>query len=177
MSFDEEAQYENKRGSTGGYQGSNFGSQMSGFQAQGRGSNVRSNTAGQTRSPSEEAEYNQLFQLATNNVKQIATNVATISNICPQIGTSKDSQQLRDKLRETVDNTREIATDVLNELKSLSHLEGHNTDEQSKRKRALTKLNKDFQTYLAQFQDIIKVSAEKEKKSTSSNSKSSFSTK
>jgi len=63
-----------------------------------------------------------------------------------------------------VDNTREIAADVLNELKSLSHLEGHNTDEQSKRKRALTKLNKDFQTYLGQFQDIIKVSAEKEKK-------------
>jgi len=138
---------------------------MSGYQARGSGSGSGiARNSPTPRSPSEEAEYNQLFQLASNNVKQIATNVATISNICPQIGTAKDSQQLRDKLRETVDSTREIAADVLNELKSLSHLDGHTQDEQSKRKRALTKLNKDFQTYLAQFQDIIKVSAEKEKK-------------
>jgi len=92
----------------------------------------------------------------TNNLMQIATNITSLQKLTNQIGTSRDSPQLRHQLSTLVSDTREIATQTSSSLKRWD-----DNDKDSRLHKG--KLMKEYQMLLQQFGDIAKYSAEKER--------------
>jgi len=92
----------------------------------------------------------------TNNLMQISNNINSLQKLTNQIGTSRDSPQLRDQLSKLVSDTREIATQTSTLLKRWE-----DNDKDSRLHKG--KLMKEYQMLLQQFGDIAKYSAEKER--------------
>jgi len=94
----------------------------------------------------------------TNNLMNISNNITSLQKQTNQIGTSRDSPQMREQLSSLVSTTREIATQTANLFKRWD-----DTDKDSKLHKG--KLMKEYQMLLQQFGDIAKYSAEKERAS------------
>jgi t-SNARE complex subunit (syntaxin) len=92
----------------------------------------------------------------TNNLMTISTNITSLQKLTNQIGTTRDSPQMRDQLSKLVSDTREIATQTANLLKRWD-----DSDKDSRLHKS--KLMKEYQMLLQQFGDIAKYSAEKER--------------
>jgi len=92
----------------------------------------------------------------TSNLMQISTNITLLQKSTNQIGTSRDSAQMREQLSKLVSETREIGTQTSNLLKRWD-----DNDKDSRLHKG--KLMKEYQMLLQQFGDIVKYSAEKER--------------
>jgi len=92
----------------------------------------------------------------TSNLMQISNNVTSLQKLTNQIGTSKDSSQMRDQLSKLVSDTRDVASQTSGLLKRWD-----DTDKDSRLHKG--KLMKEYQMLLQQFGDIAKYSAEKER--------------
>jgi len=92
----------------------------------------------------------------TSNLMQISTNITSLQKLTNQIGTSRDSAQMREQLSKLVSETREIGTQTSNLLKRWD-----DNDKDSRLHKG--KLMKEYQMLLQQFGDIVKYSAEKER--------------
>jgi syntaxin 7 len=104
-------------------------------------------------------DFERLYQIVANNIKLINQNVNQIATMVKTMGNpSKDSHDLRIKLRDMIEDTRRSAADTNKSLKDLSHAQTTNPQED---KRRTSKLRNDFQSCLERFQDISKVAANK----------------
>jgi len=92
----------------------------------------------------------------TNNLMQVSNNITSLQKLTNQIGTSRDSQQMREQLNKLVNDTREIASQTAQLLKRWD-----DNDKDSRLHKG--KLMKEYQMLLQQFGDIAKYSAEKER--------------
>jgi len=92
----------------------------------------------------------------TNNLMSMSTNITTLQKLTNQIGTTKDTPQMREQLSRLVADTREIATQTANIMKKWD-----DNDKDSRLHKG--KLMKEYQMLLQQFGDIAKYSAEKER--------------
>jgi len=92
----------------------------------------------------------------TNNLIQMSNNVAALQKLTNQIGTSRDSHQMREQLNKLVNDTRDIASQTAQLLKRWE-----DSDKESRLHK--TKLTKEYQMLLQKFGDIAKYSAEKER--------------
>jgi len=102
------------------------------------------------------------YKITMANIRQMTSNVAQIKNMTDRLGTNKDSADMREKLRSLIEATKTTAKDTANTIKYIE-VDSGSPEERGKKRAQQQKLFKDFQTVLKQFQDISKVSAEKER--------------
>jgi len=86
----------------------------------------------------------------------MSSNITALQKLTNQLGTTRDSSQIREQLASLVAETRELASQTANILKRWE-----DTDKDSRIHK--TKLMKEYQMLLQQFGDIAKYSAEKER--------------
>jgi len=90
------------------------------------------------------------------NIEQLSVNVPQISKMLAKLGTSQDSNELRYSLRTLIGRTRDLIRETNQEIRQLSN-------GPEKNKMLQSKLAKDFQTWCQRFQDVSKLSAQKER--------------
>ncbi|CAG8501638.1 10661_t:CDS:2 [Paraglomus occultum] len=112
--------------------------------------------------PDDDREYKALSSSISQQVFSITNNVASINKMVSHLGTIKDTTDLRTKLHNLTESTRELVKNTSNGLKRLSHFEG-NVGQSRQRKLEQQKLSKDFQKTLQEFQIAQRLSAEKQR--------------
>lgn len=151
--------YDIERGGYGnsgrGYQ-SGFGSNNGGGFGNNRSTSPLSHDAGGFGNQSFE---DPLVSAIKENIKQMSTNVTSIQKSVSILGTNRDGQDLRDRLTGTIETTKILARDTTAQLKQLS---SHNQGS-SQNKMIHQKLTKDFSVWLGKFQELSKISAQKER--------------
>ncbi|KAJ9078205.1 hypothetical protein DSO57_1009124 [Entomophthora muscae] len=111
---------------------------------------------------SNNSESGVLQRQITQKIFKISSSTSTLRRIVDQLGTPRDTQNLRKQLHDVTESTREIIKDTKNDLKVLaSQTTGKNADELRQSKLFQQKLTKDFQKSLEQFHSIQRLSAEK----------------
>lgn len=67
-------------------------------------------------------DFERLHQIVANNIRVINQNVSQVATMVKTMGNpSRDSHDLRIKLRDMIEDTRRIAADTNKSLKDLSH--------------------------------------------------------
>jgi len=107
----------------------------------------------------DEASFARLHSSVLQNVRSINTAISQIQALSSTIGTAKDSPSSRDKLRVTIDATKEMAKSTANDLKSLLHI---CYADRNKRTTAL-KLEDDLERVLRRFKEVSENAASKER--------------
>ncbi|KAF9937687.1 hypothetical protein BGZ65_001175 [Modicella reniformis] len=93
----------------------------------------------------------------SQQVFRISSNVTSIQRLVGFLGTQKDSQDVRTKLQETTELTRNLVRETNQEIKDLSKFDA------AGKKLETQKVSKDFSKVLVEFQKIQRVSAEKQR--------------
>jgi len=149
MSYDVEQGYGGPRKS---YQSGGFGGTPS---SRPPGLNGHANGNGTVEHP--------LVGTIRENIKQMSTNVTHITKFVTVLGTNKDNQELRHKLTGTIESTKQIAKETALQLKELNNSNAGTPEQRNQHKIVHQKLAKDFSVWLEKFQEISKVSAQKER--------------
>jgi len=98
----------------------------------------------------------------SQKIFKISSSVSSLRRIVDQLGTSRDTQKLRNQLHDLTEATREIIKGTSSEIKLLTaQISGLTTAELNQRKLEQQKLTKDFQKVLEQFHAVQRLSAEK----------------
>ncbi|KAJ3089335.1 hypothetical protein HK102_006634 [Quaeritorhiza haematococci] len=114
--------------------------------------------------PNAERKYTRLWEAASNNVYNINNNVAAIKKMVDLLGTARDTHDMRQKLHNTTEETRELIRQTSADIKSLISIDSSsstNPQQRARRKATQQRLQKQFQDVLKRFQDVSKLSAEK----------------
>ncbi|KAJ3230798.1 hypothetical protein HDU78_008094 [Chytriomyces hyalinus] len=98
---------------------------------------------------------------ASNAVFQISNNVASLDALVKQLGSAKDTPELRARLHDLTESTRDMIKQTGADLKSLVIPENSSHFEGRQHKMAQQKLQKDFESVLSRFQDVSKLAAKK----------------
>jgi len=104
-----------------------------------------------------------LVSSLTENIRQISNNVTSISKYGSMLGTNRDSQEIREKLNSTIETTKLIIRNETQQIKDLSSSTRGSAEERNQQKMVHQKLAKDFGVCLQKFQDISRMSAQKER--------------
>ncbi|KAK6190085.1 hypothetical protein SNE40_002021 [Patella caerulea] len=100
------------------------------------------------------------IDLIKNNIFKINSGANSIEKAMKNIGTDRDSVQLRDKIHEISQTTNKIAQDTMRVMKSVG-----NKRADKQQKIQLSKLKNDFQESVERFQGLQKMAAGKVKSS------------
>ncbi|KAI9333257.1 t-SNARE [Obelidium mucronatum] len=120
-----------------------------------------SSLAARSASPDKILHGRQLWDKVSNCVFQISNNVASLDALVKQLGSSRDTTELRGRLHELTESTRDMIKQTGADLKSLVIPENASNFEGRQHKMAQQKLQKDFENVLARFQDVSKMAARK----------------
>ncbi|CEI91447.1 hypothetical protein RMCBS344292_05735 [Rhizopus microsporus] len=96
-------------------------------------------------------------------VFHINGNITSIERLVGFLGTSRDTPDIRNKLHDVTEGTRELIKDTTNDIKSLSQYQTTVGSKSRQRKLEQQKLSKDFQKVLAEFQKIQRISVSKQR--------------
>jgi t-SNARE complex subunit (syntaxin) len=105
-------------------------------------------------------QYKSLSQRISQQVFKITNNVASINRMVGQLGSARDTQELRNQLHGVTESTRDLVKNTSNDIKELSRYDG---GQNRQRKLEQQKLSKDFQKTLQEFQKAQRLSAEKQR--------------
>ncbi|KRX40999.1 Syntaxin-12 [Trichinella nativa] len=109
-------------------------------------------------------DFNRLSQLVSTQISKISQNVATIQRMVAQLGTTQDSEHLRQNLHEIQHFTHTLSQTTMESLKNLSSLPSpSNASEQRQWKLQRERLTNDFSVVLNNFQAVQRSAAQKEK--------------
>lgn len=112
----------------------------------------------------QDGEFARVHKTVFKDIEDLSRNVSRIQKMLSQVGTSKDSHELRDNIRSNIGRTRQLVKDTNQGVKLLGQLcDTPNATEKTRRKKIQAKLTKDFQTWLGRFQEVTKQSARKER--------------
>jgi syntaxin 12/13 len=107
-----------------------------------------------------------LVQSITTNIQKIAQSVSQIENMNTQVGTTKDSESLRDKLLQTENYTNQLAKDTNKQLKELNIVvRAGSADDTRHLKIQKERLTNDLFKSLNKFQEVQKASMQKQRES------------
>ncbi|KAJ3030798.1 UNVERIFIED_CONTAM: hypothetical protein HDU68_007715 [Siphonaria sp. JEL0065] len=120
-----------------------------------------STTRPASTSPDKIVQGRQLWDRASNSVFQISNNVASLDALVKLLGTNRDTHDLRARLHELTENTRDMIKQTGADLKALVIPENASNFEGRQHKMAQQKLQKDFESVLARFQGVSKMAARK----------------
>ncbi|EFA75608.1 syntaxin 7 [Heterostelium album PN500] len=101
------------------------------------------------------------YQATTRNIQQITVAVTTLTKLVQQLGTSKDSLEIREKIRSCVESTTHLISAESSKVKTLTSLANKARD--PKTKLLYQKLAKEYNNCLQQFKDIAQVATKKER--------------
>ncbi|KAI8987129.1 t-SNARE [Pilobolus umbonatus] len=102
-------------------------------------------------------------QQVSQEVFHINGNISSIERLVSLLGTPKDSSDIRNKLHDITESTRELIKDTTNDIKTLSQYETTDPKKTRQRKLEQQKLSKDFQKVLFEFQKIQRMSVSKQR--------------
>jgi len=95
-----------------------------------------------------------------NQLREIGNNIIQIRNFTNQIGTSKDSEELRKKMNYVATQTNHLVKGVTQDFRMLDSVERSN-DKNKKMQKA--KLVKEFESVVASLKQVTTIAAQKEK--------------
>ncbi|KAK3827580.1 MAG: t-SNARE [Benniella sp.] len=101
--------------------------------------------------------YDNKIKQISGQVFRINSNLSSIQRMVDQLGTVKDSQDVRTKLQELTEQTRVLVRQTTQDIKDL------NKFDVAGKKLETQKVSKDFSKVLVEFQKIQRVSAEKQR--------------
>jgi len=135
------------------YQG---GGGNSGFAGSTRGGDFGGNYGGGGEDP--------LVTSLKENIRQISNNVTNLTKMVSNLGApGRDSPELREKLNSTIETTKLIIRNATQQIRDLSGNVRGSPEERNQQKMVHQKLTKDFGVWLQKFQEISKISAQKER--------------
>ncbi|KAJ3112216.1 SNAP receptor [Phlyctochytrium bullatum] len=103
-----------------------------------------------------------IWDRASHAIFMISNNVASIQKLVMQLGTPKDTADMRQRLHVLTEDTREMIKQTSGDLKRLVSTSGFTTEfDARQRKIAQQKLQKDFEDVLKRFQSVSKLAAQK----------------
>jgi t-SNARE complex subunit (syntaxin) len=102
-----------------------------------------------------------IVERATQIIQKISKNTTQIKQIAERIGTPKDNLEKRQQMHQLIEETRHLAHDA-SELIKHFETRGNLFEEKAKRVQQ-QKLLKDLKQWLAQFQETVKFSGQREK--------------
>ncbi|KAI8327900.1 t-SNARE [Choanephora cucurbitarum] len=108
-------------------------------------------------------DYKKLTQRVSQQVFHINGNITSIERLIGFLGTSKDSTDIRNKLHDVTEGTRDLIKDTTADIKMLSQYQTSDPKKIRQRKLEQQKLSKDFQKVLAEFQNIQRESVSKQR--------------
>lgn len=134
-----------------------------------RGYSSYQSASGQNYSYSDnEGEFTKLSKTVSSNIQKMVQNVAQLQRMAAQIGTPRDSIDLREKLHQTQHYTNQLAKETTSFLKELAHLpQPPSASDQRQRKMQNERLRTEFSDALNNFQTVQRTVAEKERASVS----------
>ncbi|CAO3650003.1 unnamed protein product [Cunninghamella blakesleeana] len=108
-------------------------------------------------------EYKTLVQRVSQQVFHINGNISSIERLVGFLGGPRDTTDVRNKLHEVTESTRDLIKDSTNDIKSLAQFQTTDSRKSRQRKLEQQKLSKDFQKVLGDFQKIQRLSASKQR--------------
>ncbi|XP_076248559.1 syntaxin 7 [Calliopsis andreniformis] len=117
--------------------------------------------------PTREQDFGRLSQTIGTSILKISQNVSSMQKMVNQLGSSTDSQELRNQLHQIQHYTQQLAKDTsvhLQDLAVLSNNSGSTSPgEHRQRKMQRERLQDEFTSALTSFQAVQKLAASKEK--------------
>ncbi|KAI8100145.1 t-SNARE [Halteromyces radiatus] len=133
-------------------------------QGYGSSGSPRNNRQGVIHLPDDdEHEYKSLVQRVSQQVFRINGNITSIERLVNFLGGPRDTADVRNKLHDVTEATRELIKDSTNDIKSLAQYQTVDGRKSRQRKLEQQKLSKDFQKVLSDFQRIQRLSASKQR--------------
>ncbi|CAO3653386.1 unnamed protein product [Cunninghamella echinulata] len=111
----------------------------------------------------DDRDYKALVQSVSQQVFHINGNITSIERLVNFLGGPRDTSDVRNKLHDVTEATRELIKDSTNDIKSLSQYQTTDSRKSRQRKLEQQKLSKDFQKVLGDFQKIQRLSASKQR--------------
>ncbi|KYN15746.1 PREDICTED: syntaxin-7 [Trachymyrmex cornetzi] len=117
--------------------------------------------------PAREQDFGRLSQSIGTSILKISQNVSSMQKMVNQLGSSTDSQELRNQLHQIQHYTQQLAKDTSVHLRDLAILANNSGStspgEQRQRKMQRERLQDEFTTALNSFQAVQRLAASKEK--------------
>ncbi|KAI4500740.1 hypothetical protein M0802_003951 [Mischocyttarus mexicanus] len=114
--------------------------------------------------PAREQDFSRLSQTIGTSILKISQNVSSMQKMVNQLGSSTDTQELRNKLHQIQHYTQQLAKDTSGHLRDLANNSGSTSPgEQRQRKMQRERLQDEFTTALNSFQAVQRLAATKEK--------------
>lgn len=115
------------------------------------------------------SEFSSQSNLARSNVQQLMTNINTITRLSQALGGPKDTVELRERLHRVIEETKMLSMDTKSVIKDLNQIatgsyQGGGTGNQ-RHKMEARKLGDDFQRALQRYQEVVRVTLQKERES------------
>jgi len=106
-----------------------------------------------------ENDWDKLADDLQNNIGQFSTQLNAIQKNVMKLGTSEDTDQLRDNIKDRLLKVRELTKHIEDQKKRLKELESNAPDQ--KRRAVFNKLTQDWEKQLHQFSEVSKLWAKK----------------
>ncbi|CAK9797527.1 STX12 [Anthophora quadrimaculata] len=117
--------------------------------------------------PAREQDFGRLSQTIGTSILKISQNVSSMQKMVNQLGSSTDSQELRNQLHQIQHYTQQLAKDTSVHLRDLAILANNSGStspgEQRQRKMQRERLQDEFTGALNSFQAVQRLAASKEK--------------
>ncbi|CAO0800363.1 unnamed protein product [Mucor circinelloides] len=110
-----------------------------------------------------DSDYKSLTQRVSQQVFHINGNITSIERLVGFLGTSRDTPDIRNKLHDVTEGTRDLIKETTANIKSLTQYTTSDPKKTRQRKLEQQKLSKDFQKVLAEFQKIQRESVSKQR--------------
>ncbi|KAI8641255.1 t-SNARE [Parasitella parasitica] len=110
-----------------------------------------------------DSDYKTLTQNVAQQVFHINGNITSIERLVGFLGTSRDTPDIRNKLHDVTEGTRELIKDTTFNIKSLTQYTTSDPKKTRQRKLEQQKLSKDFQKVVEEFQKIQRISVSKQR--------------
>ncbi|EFN88122.1 syntaxin-7 isoform X1 [Harpegnathos saltator] len=117
--------------------------------------------------PAREQDFGRLSQTIGTSILKVSQNVSSMQKMVNQLGSSTDSQELRNQLHQIQHYTQQLAKDTSVHLRDLAILANNSGStspgEQRQRKMQKERLQDEFTSALNSFQAVQRLAASKEK--------------
>ncbi|KAI7905450.1 t-SNARE [Cokeromyces recurvatus] len=128
-----------------------------------QGLGISNSTRNRTQQDESDSDYKMLTQRVSQQIFHINGNITSIERLIGFLGTLKDNPDIRNKLHDVTESTRELIRDTTSDIKLLSQQQISDPKKTRQRKLEQQKLSKDFQKVLAEFQKIQRESISKQR--------------
>ncbi|OAC98927.1 hypothetical protein MUCCIDRAFT_191143 [Mucor lusitanicus CBS 277.49] len=130
---------------------------------QGFGVSTSARTRVQQSAEGTDSDYKSLTQRVSQQVFHINGNITSIERLVGFLGTSRDTPDIRNKLHDVTEGTRDLIKETTSNIKLLTQYTTSDPKKTRQRKLEQQKLSKDFQKVLAEFQKIQRESVSKQR--------------